>query len=39
MEVIFLVGDWWGRGQPMVGGANPGLVVLGTIRKQAEYTS
>jgi hypothetical protein len=25
-----------GRAQPFVGGATPGLVVLGSIRKQAE---
>ena len=33
---IFLISDWWGRAQPIVGGAIPGQVVLGSIRKQAE---
>jgi len=28
--------DWWERTQAIVGGANPGLVALGAVRKQAE---
>jgi hypothetical protein len=28
-----------GGGQPLVGGVTPGLVVLGSIRKQAEQAS
>ena len=33
---IFLISDQHGRPEPMVGGAIPGLVVLRSIRKQAE---
>jgi hypothetical protein len=33
---IFLISDHWGSAQPLVGDAIPGLVVLGSIRKQAE---
>ena len=34
---IFFVSDWWKRASlPIVGGATPGLVVLGSIRKEAE---
>ena len=40
---IFLISDQWGRAlgraQSIVGGATPGLVVLGSIRKQAEQAS
>lgn len=32
----FLINDWWGKGQSIVGGAISGLVVLGSITKQAE---
>jgi hypothetical protein len=35
-EGHFLISDWLGRTQPVVRGAIPGLVVLGSIRKQAE---
>jgi hypothetical protein len=33
---IFSINDQGGRAQHLVGGAIPGLVVLGSIRKQAE---
>ena len=33
---IFLISDWWGRAQPIVGGATPGLVVPSFIIKQVE---
>ena len=36
LQDIFLISDLWGKAQPMVGGTIPGLVVLGSIRKQAE---
>ena len=32
----FLISDWCERVQPIVGGAIPGLVALGSIRKQSE---
>ena len=31
--------DQWGRAQSMVGGAIPGLVVLGSIRRETEKAS
>jgi hypothetical protein len=36
IQGIFLISDQWRRVQPIVGGAIPRLVVLGSIRKQAE---
>jgi hypothetical protein len=33
---IFLISDQWRRAQPIVGGAIPGLVILGSIRKETE---
>jgi hypothetical protein len=33
---IFSISDPWGMSQPIVGGAIPRLVVLGSIRKYAE---
>jgi hypothetical protein len=33
---FFSISDQWGRAQPIVGGAISGLVVLGSIRKQAD---
>jgi hypothetical protein len=36
MDEIFSICDQWGRTQPTMGGAIPELVVLGSIRKQAE---
>ena len=35
---IVLISDWWGRAQPFVGGAIPGLVVLGVVRNHSEQT-
>lgn len=34
--VEHFLSDWWGRAQPIVGGAIFGLVILGSLRKQAE---
>lgn len=31
-----IISDWEGRTLPIVGGDNPGLVILGFLRKQAE---
>jgi hypothetical protein len=39
LAVIFSISDQWGRAQPLVGGTIPGLVVLGSIREQAEQAS
>jgi hypothetical protein len=36
---IFLISDWCGRVQLIVGGATPGLVVLGSISKQTKQAS
>ena len=36
---IFLIGDLWGRSQPIVGGTIPGLVVLSFIGKIAEQVN
>lgn len=36
LKYIFLIDDLCGRTKITVGGANPGLIVLGAIRKQVE---
>jgi hypothetical protein len=35
-RIFFLISDWWGRAQPIVGSPITGLVVLGSIKKQVE---
>ena len=35
-KVVFKISDWWGRVQPIVGGAIPELVVLASIRQAYE---
>lgn len=37
MGYIFLIDNWYGSGQPTVGGATPELGVLGCLRRQAEW--
>ena len=32
----FLISNWWGWIRPFGGGANPGLVGLGSVRNMAE---
>ena len=39
LQDIFSISDWWRRAQPIVGGATPRLLVLGSIRKQAEQAT
>ena len=39
LQGIFSIIDQKEKAQPIVGGAIPGLVVLGSIRKQAEQVS
>ena len=36
---IFSISDQWRRAQPVVSGAIPGLVVLGSIRRQVEQAT
>jgi hypothetical protein len=36
LQATFLISDWLGRAQAIVGDANPGLVPLGSIRSQSE---
>ena len=36
LEGSFLISDWWGRAQPVVGGFIPGMVVSGSLREQTE---
>ena len=33
---VFSISDQWGRAQSMMGGAIPGLLVLGSVRKWTE---
>ena len=28
---IFLISDWWGRGQPIVDGNSPALLILALV--------
>jgi hypothetical protein len=39
LEGIFLISNWWGRSQFIMGGFIPALVVLASIRKQAEQAT
>lgn len=34
---IFFISNGWGRAQPMVGGATPGLLVLGSVASWASH--
>jgi hypothetical protein len=36
LQRIFLMSDGWKKAQPILGGYIPGMVVLGSRRKQAE---
>lgn len=36
---ILVISGWWDRIQPIVGGAILGLIILGSLRKQAESIS
>ena len=33
---LFLISDYWGKAQPIIRAAIPGLAVLGSVRKQTE---